>query len=117
MENNKLISNIYSGGDLTIIAIGGYLDAHTATSLEQFIGTEIGKGNYKFIIDFAELEYISSAGLGVFMSHIEEVRENGGDIKMCNMQKKVYSVFDLLGFHVLYDICKEMSEAKEKFSN
>jgi anti-sigma B factor antagonist len=121
MENNKqdnqLSTNLYSDGDLTIIEIAGYLDAHTAVSLEQFIGREIEKGNYKFIIDFAGLEYISSAGLGVFMSHIEAVRKKGGDIKMCKMQDKVYSIFDLLGFHVLYDICKEMDEAKDKFNN
>ena len=51
------------------------------------------------------------------MSFIEDLREKGGDIKMSNMTPKVFSVFDLLGFPMLFDIEKEEKYAIEKFSN
>jgi anti-sigma B factor antagonist len=63
-----------------------------------------------------ELNYISSAGLGVFMGFIEEIREKNGDIKLSNMTDKVYKVFDLLGFPALYQIFKEEAEAEQEYS-
>jgi anti-sigma B factor antagonist len=51
------------------------------------------------------------------MAYIEDVRSLGGDIKLTNMNPKVYNVFDLLGFPTLYDILSEESEAIEKFEN
>ncbi len=102
--------------DINCLYISGYLDAHTAPDLESFIGDLIKKGENKFLINFSDLDYISSAGLGVFMAFIEDLRETGGDIKMAAMKPKVFSVFDLLGFPVLFDIEKEENVAIEKFN-
>ena len=49
------------------------------------------------------------------MAYIEDVRSLGGDIKLSNMNKRVYNVFDLLGFPTLYDILDEESEAIQAF--
>ena len=49
------------------------------------------------------------------MAFIEEVRQNDGDIKLSNMTDKVFSVFDLLGFPMLFDIQKEEADALVKF--
>ncbi len=99
----------------TVLRIGGFLDAHTAPQLEQAIQKLIDEERYNIIIDFHDLNYISSAGLGVFMGFIEHIRNNDGDIKMCGMNAKIYRVFDLLGFPSLYDIVDEEQEAIEKF--
>jgi len=64
----------------------------------------------------ADLNYISSAGLGVFMGFIEEIREKKGDIKLSNMSDKVFKVFDLLGFPALYQIFKDESDAEEEYN-
>jgi anti-sigma B factor antagonist len=45
------------------------------------------------------------------------VREHKGDIKLTSMSPRVYNVFDLLGFPMLYEIYKEEREAIEKFQN
>ncbi len=67
------------------------------------------------MVNCRELSYISSAGLGVFMAFIEDVRKNSGDIKLTNMSPKVYNVFDLLGFPLLYEIFKDEQEAIVRF--
>lgn len=100
---------------IEFISPHGFLDAHTAPELETAFQESIGKGNYRIIVNFEKLDYISSAGLGVFMSFIEEIRNNGGDIKMSNMNDKVFSVFDLLGFPMLFDIEEKEETAIEKF--
>lgn len=101
--------------DLTIIKIDGYLDAHTAPSLENKIEEIINSNNFRIIVNFSNLEYISSAGLGVFMSQIENLRNNNGDLKLTAMKSKVYSVFDLLGFPMLFNITKTQDEAIQNF--
>ena len=85
-------------------------------TLKKLFSELIGKGKYNIVVNFNLLNYISSAGLGVFMAYIDEVRSNHGDIKLANMQQKVYNVFDLLGFPFLYEIYKDQDEALKKFS-
>jgi anti-sigma B factor antagonist len=97
------------------IYLKGYLDAHTAPELENVINDSVSAGKNKIIVNFRDLDYISSAGLGVFMAFIEEVREKGGDIKLVEMKPRVFNVFDLLGFPVLFDITDKESVAIEKF--
>ena len=50
------------------------------------------------------------------MAFIEKIRENGGDIKLSSMSDKVFNIFDLLGFPLLYEIFKTEEEAVKKFN-
>lgn len=100
----------------SVIDLHGELDAHTASQLEDALKDLINQKKCKIIVNCSELEYIASAGLGVFMAYIEDVRDVGGDIKLTNMSDKVYNVFDLLGFPALYDILKDESDAIDNFN-
>lgn len=112
-EKFSVKPRIYDG--VLCLDIIGYLDAHTAPMLEGAIEKAINEGNKYILVNFENLDYISSAGLGVFMGFIEEIRNLGGDIKMSDMKEKVYSVFDLLGFPILFDIESSQRDAIEKF--
>lgn len=98
-----------------VLDLYGELDAHTASQLEDSLKNLIGSQKSNIIVNFRELDYIASAGLGVFMAYIEDVRSIGGDIKLSNMNEKVYNVFDLLGFPTLYDIFDDERQAINKF--
>jgi anti-sigma B factor antagonist len=113
---NKFSLEQRSNGNAEIIYLNGFLDAHTAPQLESAISSVIASGKHKIVVNFRNLEYISSAGLGVFMVFIEEVRASNGDIKLAAMQPKVFTVFDLLGFPMLFDIVETEEEALEKFA-
>ncbi len=102
---------------VSILDLKGYLDAHTAPELEQAFQKHLDDKRYNIVVNFRDLSYISSAGLGVLMQFIEDIRNNDGDIKLSNMSNRVYNVFDLLGFPMLYEIFKEEDEAVEKFLN
>ncbi len=102
--------------EVSILRIKGFLDAHTAPIFEQSIQNLVSENRHKIIVSMAELNYISSAGLGVFMGFIEEIREKKGDIKLCGMSPKVFKVFDLLGFPALYEIFDTEEETIEKFA-
>ena len=104
-----------SSDAVRILDLKGELDAHTASELEAAIQKCQSDDAYHILVNGSDLMYISSAGLGVFMAYIEEVREAGGDIKISSLKPKVYNVFDLLGFPMLFDITETEEEALTKF--
>lgn len=106
-----------TSGKVTILDIKGHIDAHSAPQFEEALSAELAKGNARLVVNFSELEYISSAGLGVFMAHIDDAREKGGDIKLCAMTPKVQNVFDLVGFPMLFTITADESGAIASFSH
>ena len=109
--------NLRGVGAVSVIDVKGYLDAHTAPELENVFNRLLDQKQYQVVVNFDDLKYISSAGLGVFMAYVETMRENEGDIKFSNMKENVYNIFDLLGFPILYEFFKEENEAIKKFSD
>ena len=115
MPNPFAIQTTTNNG-LSVISVEGFLDAHTAPQFESAIQSEIDAGRTRIIVDCAKLTYISSAGLGVFMGFIEEVREQEGDIKICGLTPKVRQVFEMLGFESVYDLCPDVDDAVQRFA-
>ena len=102
-------------GVVSILYLKGFLDAHTAPSFEAELRKLLEQERYKIVVNGKDLTYISSAGLGVFMGFIEDVRSHGGDIKICNLIPKVQKVFDLIGFPALYEILGDESDCLSRF--
>ena len=95
----------------------GYLDAHTAPDFEKALQELVDENRVRIIVNLVDLSYISSAGLGVFMGFIEDIRKKKGDIKLAEPSDKVFRVFDLLGFPVLYEIFQKEEEAIQKYQS
>ncbi len=102
--------------DVVILKLKGFLDAHTVPQFESSIQKLVLDKQFKILVNLEKLEYISSAGLGVFMGFIEEIRENNGDIKLSSLSDRVFKVFDLLGFPALFSIFEKEEEAINSFS-
>ena len=102
---------------VSIVYLKGYLDAHTAPDFEKILQGLVEENRVQIVVNLSELSYISSAGLGVFMGFIEDVRKKGGDIKLAEPTEKVFKVFDLLGFPVLYEVFQDEAEAIKKYQS
>jgi anti-anti-sigma factor len=89
----------------------GFINAHTVRQFEGALEALVKAGRFTILLDCKTLNYISSAGLGAIMGLIETVRENGGDILLCNLQDNVYAIFDTLGFTQLYRVFGTDAEA------
>lgn len=96
-----------------VIALIGEIDASSSIELDLAIAKSVGEGFKKILVDCGALEYISSAGLGVFMSYIEEFKDR--DIKMVlfGMSERVWHTFSILGLGELLQIGKDKVEAKQ----
>jgi len=102
--------------DLSIVALEGFVDAHTAPQFEDAVQKAVNSGSVRIVVDCEKLNYISSAGLGVFMSFIEEVRDRGGDIKICGLTPKVKHTFDILGFQDIFEMLDDQQTALQRFN-
>ncbi|MEM8558978.1 MAG: STAS domain-containing protein [Bacteroidota bacterium] len=102
-------------GSVRVLELNGELDAHTASELEAAFQRCLDEEAHHLIVHGGALDYISSAGLGVFMAYVEPMRDAGGDIKITELQERVYDVFDLLGFPMLFDITPSEAEAVAQF--
>ncbi len=96
-----------------IIALIGEIDASSSIELDLAIAKSVGEGFSDILIDCSSLEYISSAGLGVFMSYIEEFKDKKINMVLYGMSEKVANTFEILGLHELLKIAKDKAEAKE----
>jgi anti-sigma B factor antagonist len=96
-----------------ILAIVGEIDASSSIELDLAIARSVGEGFTRILVDCSALEYISSAGLGVFMSYIEEFRDKKITMVLFGMKEKVVNTFQILGLAELLHIRSNKQDAKK----
>jgi anti-sigma B factor antagonist len=102
-------------GDISIIKVGGYIDTTTSSELERALDALLKAGVFRIVIDLGNVDYISSAGWGIFISEIKGIRERGGDLKLVKMIPDVYEVFELLEFHYILKAYDTVQQAIQDF--
>ena len=103
-------------GNKTLIKLKGFLDAHTFEELDVAIQDLFAQSKHRLIVDLKDVEYISSAGAGVFIGSLAIAQENGGDIILTQPAQNVQEVFDLLGLSQIFSICPSVDEALTQFA-
>lgn len=96
-----------------ILAIIGEIDASSSIELDLAIAKSVGEGYKKILVDCSALEYISSAGLGVFMSYIEELKDKRISLVLFGLKERVLNTFSILGLADLLNIQGTKSEARK----
>jgi anti-sigma B factor antagonist len=100
---------------ISVIKVGGYIDTTTSAELEHSLSSILKSSNYYIIIDLGNVDYISSAGWGIFISEIKGIREKNGDLKLVRMIPDVYEVFELLEFHYILKAFDTIEDAVSDF--
>lgn len=104
-----------------LIAVAGRVDAATAPRLKQAIDGLFHEGRYRVVLDLANLDHISSAGLRVLIEARKQARNwkltdlEGGDIRLANVPTKIKEVFMLTGLNSLFEIFDDTTEAVGSF--
>lgn len=102
--------------DITTLIINGDVDASSSIQLDESLGAIVSNGDPKILVDCAGLNYISSAGLGVFMSYIEDINAKNIKMALFGLNDKVMNVFDILGLDQLLTIVKTKKEALSRIN-
>ena len=91
-------------GGVSILVPRGRVDSVSSSQLESALLGSLEAGGTRLAVDFAEVEYISSAGLRVLLMLVKKLQGTGGRLVLCAMPESVRLVFELAGFLPLFEI-------------
>lgn len=107
--------DIRESGGVQILAFEGNLDTNTSPEAEAKINELIEGGAGKLLVNFEQLNFISSAGLRVLLATAKKLGGKGGTLKICTLNSTVQEVFDISGFGTILSVMKTEDEALSSF--
>ena len=99
-------------GAVTVVGVGRELSLRSGAELKQAVIDRIEKGERQFILDFADTEFIDSAGLGALISISKAVHSREGTMKLMRLNDDLRRLFDLTKLDTLFDVV-ERTDAED----
>jgi len=103
--------NTIKVNDVVVIKLLGNLDTNTAPDAESKINNWLDEGTQKMIINLEQTNYVSSAGLRIFLATAKKITASGGVLKLCGANDVVQEILDISGFSTILDVKKTEEEA------
>ncbi len=102
-------------GDVLILRIKGRLDAISSPSAEKKVFECINNGQYKLLLDFGGVVYLSSAGMRMLLSTTKKLKAMPGKMVVCSINGNVMDVLKMSGFDHVLEIAANQDEGLRKF--
>lgn len=104
---------ITTAGAATVFSPAGRLDSNSTGAAEKLVLARMDEGATRIVFDFADLDYISSAGLRLILVAAKRVKAAGGKLALCNMQDHIREVFAMSGFLAILTVCPDRAGAEQ----
>ena len=98
-------------GEVTVVDVEGQLIVGNRQELKQKVLEQLENGGRKFVIDFSNTGYIDSSGLGVLVSLSKKIREQGGELRLADLNEDLHTLFELTKLDTLFKINDSRREA------
>lgn len=96
---------------IQILTLNGRLDSATSNGLEKSLQALFQLPGCRLVMDFAALDYISSAGLRVVLMAAKRAKQEQGRLVLCGLQPHVQQVFEISGFLKILEVVAERQAA------
>ncbi|MDA0196204.1 MAG: STAS domain-containing protein [Bacteroidetes bacterium] len=93
------------------LIINGEIDASSSIHLDNAMSIAVEQHKKQIMVDCRSLRYISSAGLGVFISYLEDFKNNKTQFVIFGLNDKVKHVFELIGLDSLFIVVPTKDDA------
>ncbi len=103
--------------NITLLSVKGQIDTLTAPEFRKKLLSAVMDKKYKLIVDLKGVDYIGSAGWGVFISEIKQIREQEGDLVLAGMNAGVLEVYLSLEFGTILKAYPNVEIALSKAFN
>jgi anti-sigma B factor antagonist len=104
-------------GGVTIVDLSGRIELGEGSSIiRNTVKDLIGKGQKNILLNLGEVNYIDSAGVGELVSAFTSVRNNGGELKLLNLTKKVRDLLQITKLYTVFDVLDDETAALAAFS-
>jgi anti-anti-sigma factor len=101
--------------DVKVVQIEGELDTGSSPEAQKQLDQLRERGAKKILLNMAKLDFISSAGLRVLLATAQELKHDGGDLRVCSLNESVKEIFDLSGFSTLLMVLDNEEKALSGF--
>jgi anti-anti-sigma factor len=91
-------------GDTYVVTATGRLDGVASTAFADRLNGLIGEPKPKLLVDFAGVDFVTSAGLRAVLMVVKKVKAAGGAFALCGVRDSVREVFDISGFTAMLQI-------------
>lgn len=94
-----------------VVTAKGRIDAASAPALEAQLKGLLAQSETRIVVDMANVSYISSSGLKVLLTALRQARQQRGQLALCNIQPKVASILEMIGFDQIFPIAQDLETA------
>jgi anti-sigma B factor antagonist len=103
-------------GDVSVIDMDGRITLGEGGGLlRDMIREKLEAGKKKIIMNLAEINYIDSTGLGELVGVYRQVKSQGGELKLLNLNKKVSDLLQITKLYTVFDIHSDEAQAVASF--
>ena len=113
--SEKMETLVEKVGDVQILHLRGRLDLTAADEFDVLLHSIISEGGTKIVMDCRDLQYVSSSGLGAFISGGKKLGPDG-KLVFVALNRHVQSVFEMTGLANLFLICGSKEDALRQLS-
>ncbi|NIQ95502.1 MAG: STAS domain-containing protein [Desulfuromonadales bacterium] len=111
-----MVVDIHEKDDVLLMEIKEErLDAHNSGELKNRMLNLFEEGKINIVINLGEVRFIDSSGLGALVSGYKNASARNGNLKLCNLQPQVKSMFELTRLHRVFEIFPTTEEAMGSF--
>lgn len=100
---------------VSILSPQGELDLNSSRTLEKIIGEELGKGCKDIVIDFNDVPFVDTAGIGALITSLISLKDKKGDLKLSSLEPQVRRTLQMAGLTKIFEIYKNKEEALRSF--
>lgn len=98
-------------GDVLILHLNGRLDSSTSPEFEKRLLDRIDSGERRLVLEFAGLDYVSSAGLRILLMAAKRLRQATGTLVLCGLKPPIREVLEVSGFLPILNVCEDQAQA------
>ena len=104
--------------EVTIVDLSGQIKLGEGSSvLRDTVKDLLGKGQKKILLNLGNISYIDSSGIGELVSGFTSVRNQGGELKLLHLTKKVHDLLQITKLYTVFDVRDDEAGAIAAFSS
>lgn len=104
-------------GDVTVIDAAGRITlGEGASAFRDTIREYAGKGNKKLLLNLSDVSYIDSSGIGEMVSGFTTVTNNGGQLKLVGLSKRIKDLLQITKLYTVFDVYDDEAQAVRSFT-
>lgn len=91
-------------GRATVLDVRGQIRGNEVAEFKTYVRSCLRDGHRDLVLNLAEVQFIDSSGVGMLIHLLQEVRSQGGDIRLLNLSEDIHDLFEMVAIDRLFQI-------------